>query len=69
VATQFIPKTSAILRIMDATGYGRFIVERKVDELSEKGLIKIIDDPGDMRRKLMSATDMQAVIEALTPKV
>jgi hypothetical protein len=39
MAEEFLTKTQAVLEICTATGYGKFIVDRKIDELSEQGKI------------------------------
>ena len=68
MADQFVPKGQAVIEIMQATNYGRHAVEKKIDELVTRGQISYIDDPGDTRRKLMSRSSVQIVIDALTPR-
>ncbi len=68
MAEEFLTKTQAVMEICAATGYGKFIVDRKIDELSEQGKIVVHNDPGDFRKKRMSRTDIQIVIDALRLK-
>lgn len=51
---------------MQRTGYGRFIIEKKVSELVGAGKIRFLDDPGDSRPKLISKQHVEIIIRALT---
>jgi hypothetical protein len=62
----FMTKTDAVLSIMQRTQSGRFIVEKKMNELESIGKIRFVEDPRDSRRKLISKTDVEEVVRALT---
>lgn len=68
MSTNFIQKSQAVAEVMQATGYGRYAIEKKIAELTGAGLIRLIDDPGDRRRQLISREQVQIIIDALTPK-
>ena len=63
--TEFVAKTDAIEDVRRATGYGRYIIDRKMDELAEAGKITILEDPGDRRKKIISREHILIVIAAL----
>lgn len=60
-------KTAAVIEIMQRTGVGRFVVERKMNELEGAGDIRFIDDPRDIRKKLISREHVEEVVRSLTP--
>jgi hypothetical protein len=62
----YITKSQAVIEIMQKTGYGRFVIEKKMSELVGAGRIKFVDDPGDSRRKLVSNEHVEEVVRALT---
>jgi len=64
---QYVPKTQAVIEIMQRTGVGRFVIERKMNEMEGAGMIQFVDDPRDIRKKLISREHIEAVIRALTP--
>jgi DNA-binding MarR family transcriptional regulator len=66
MADEYVTKGQAMSEIMQATGYGRQAIEKKMVELEAKGLISYEDDPGDTRKKLISRTHVQVVISSLT---
>jgi len=63
---QYISKTEAVIEIMQKTGYGRFVIEKRIEKLLGAGQIRLIDDPGDRRRQLLSRQDVQTIIDSLT---
>jgi hypothetical protein len=65
---QYITKSQAIAEVMSATGYGRYVIEKKMENLIGAGLIRLIDDPGDRRRQLISREQVQIIIDSLTIK-
>lgn len=65
--TQYIPKTQAVIEIMQRTGVGRFVIERQLNRMEESGQIRFVDDPRDIRKKLISREHVEAVVSALTP--
>ncbi|HEX8981179.1 MAG TPA: hypothetical protein VF792_00280 [Ktedonobacterales bacterium] len=67
MATEYVPKTQAVLEIMQRSGVGRFVVERQINKMEEAGSIRFIDDPRDIRKKLISREHVEAVVQALTP--
>jgi len=67
VATEYTPKTAAVIEIMQQLQVGRSIVEKRMTELESAGKIRFIDDPRDSRKKLISRQDIEIVIRALTP--
>lgn len=67
MSTQYVLKTQAVLEVMQRTGAGRFIVEKRMSELESSGHIRFADDPRDSRKKLISRTDVETVVQALTP--
>lgn len=66
MSIQYIAKTQAVIDIMQRTGYGRYVIERKMNELVGSNTIRFVDDPADIRKKLISKEDVEAVIHALT---
>ncbi len=67
MAVEYMLKTQAVLEVMQRTGAGRFIVEKRMSELESSGQIRFIDDPRDSRKKLISREHVEAVVHALTP--
>jgi len=67
MSMQFIPKTQAVFEIMQRTGVGRFVVEKKMNEMEGSGQIRFIDDPRDDRKKLISREHVEAIVSVLTP--
>ena len=67
MSTQYIPKTQAVIDIMQRTGVGRFVIEKKMNELEGTGQIRFVDDPRDERKKLISKEHIEVVIRALEP--
>ena len=67
MATEYTPKTTAVIEIMQQLSVGRSIVEKRMTELESAGKIRFIDDPRDSRKKLISRQDVEVVIRALTP--
>ena len=67
MSTQYVGKTTAVLEIMQRTGVGRFVIERKMNEMEGSGEIRFLDDPRDIRKKLISREHVEAVVSALTP--
>jgi hypothetical protein len=66
MADEYITKGQAVTEIMQATGYGRQVIEKKMVELETRGQIRFEDDPGDSRKKLISRTHVTAIIRSLT---
>lgn len=62
----YMTKSQAVIEIMQKTGYGRFVIEKKMSELLGAGTIRFVDDPGDSRRKLISEEHVEGVVRALT---
>lgn len=62
----YTTKSQAVIEIMQKTGYGRFVIEKKMSELVGAGRIKFVDDPGDSRRKLISNEHVEEIVKALT---
>lgn len=67
MSTEYILKTAAVLEVMQRTGAGRFIVEKRMSELESSGQIRFVDDPRDSRKKLISRTDVEIVVRVLSP--
>jgi transposase len=65
--TQYVGKTAAVLEIMQRTGVGRFVIERKMNEMEGAGDIRFLDDPRDIRKKLISREHVEEVVRALSP--
>ncbi len=63
---QYVAKTQAVIDIMQRTNFGRFVIERKMNELVGAGRIRFVDDPADIRKKLISKEDIEEVVRALT---
>jgi hypothetical protein len=66
MSTQYISKTQAITEVMQKTGYGRFVIEKRIEKLVGAGDIRLIDDPGDRRRQLLSQEHVQVIINSLS---
>jgi hypothetical protein len=64
---EYLTKTQAVLEIMQRTGVGRFAIERKMNEMEGAGQIRFLDDPRDIRKKLISRDHVEAIIKALNP--
>jgi hypothetical protein len=62
----YMTKTEAVLSVMQRTQSGRFIVEKKMNELESLGRIRFVEDPRDTRRKLISKEHVEEVVRALT---
>jgi hypothetical protein len=65
MTTEYVPKTQAVLEIMQRTGAGRFVVERQINKMEEAGSIRFINDPKDIRKKLITREHVEAVVNAL----
>jgi hypothetical protein len=65
MSTEYLPKTQAVIEIMQRTRVGRFVVERQLNRMEEAGQIRFVDDPKDIRKKLISRDHVDAVIQAL----
>jgi hypothetical protein len=63
---QYVTKTEAVLDVMQRTNSGRFIVEKKMNELESTGRIRFVEDPRDSRRKLISREHVEEVVRTLT---
>jgi hypothetical protein len=63
---QYVTKTEAVLDAMQRTNSGRFIVEKKMNELESTGRIRFVEDPRDSRRKLISREHVEEVVRTLT---
>ncbi len=66
MASEYVTKGQAVTQIMQATGYGRQVIEKKMVELETRGEIAFVDDPGDTRKKLISTTHVDVLIKALS---
>jgi hypothetical protein len=62
----YITKSQAVIEIMQKTGYGRFVIEKKMSELVGANRIRFVDDPGDSRRKLISNEHVEEIVKSLT---
>jgi len=62
---EYLTKMEAIDAIRRATGYGKYIIDRKMDELADSGEITILEDPGDKRKQRISRSHVQIIIDAL----
>jgi hypothetical protein len=66
MAKAYLTNGQAMIEVMQATGYGRQVIEKKMVELEAKGQITFVDDPGDARKKLISREHVDTVIGALS---
>ncbi len=64
--TEYITKSQAIMEIMQRTGYGRFVIEKRMENLLGAGQIKLLDDPGDRRKQRISREDVETIVNSLT---
>jgi hypothetical protein len=62
----FVTKTVAVNYIGQRTGYGRRVVERKLEEMQQVGDITFVPDPGRIGVLLLSQDDVEKVVAALT---
>jgi hypothetical protein len=67
MSVEYLLKTAAVVEVMQRTGAGRFIVEKRMSELESSGAIRFVDDPRDSRKKLISRADVETVVKALSP--
>ncbi len=65
MATQYMTKMQAIAAIGIETGYGRRVIEQKLDELAADGKIVIEPDPIYKRQFRISRADVDIVVQAL----
>ena len=56
MSVEYLLKTAAVVEVMQRTGAGRFIVEKRMSELESNGAIRFVDDPRDSRKKLIVRT-------------
>lgn len=66
MADEFVPKTQAVLEVMQVTGRGRQVVEKKIVELETRGQISFENDPGDTRKKLIRRSQVELIIASLS---
>jgi len=62
---RYMIKKDAIAYITEQTGAGRYIIERKMDQLHYQGIIHVEDDPMDSRKKRISSEDVERVIQLI----
>jgi hypothetical protein len=62
---EYVTKYQAIMLITLETGYGRYIIERKMDELLNKGVIHLEEDPADRRKYRLPRPEIELIIKAL----
>jgi hypothetical protein len=67
MSVDYLLKTAAVVEVMQRTGAGRFIVEKRMAELESSSVIRFADDPRDSRKKLISRADVETVVRALSP--
>ncbi len=65
MAQQYYTKMQAITVIGIETGYGRRVIEAKLDELAAEGKITVEPDPIYKRQFRISRADVDIVIKAL----
>jgi hypothetical protein len=66
--TDYLSKTQAISAIMVATGYGRRVIEKILDRLTDEKRIRFV--PGfDGRTLHISRTDVELVIKVLKHEI
>jgi hypothetical protein len=65
VSQDFVSKYQAIMLITLETGYGRYIIERAMDELVSKGLIHLEEDPADHRKYRMPRSEIAIIVKRL----
>ena len=52
MSVEYLLKTAAVVEVMQRTGAGRFIVEKRMSKLESSRAIRFVDDPRDSRKKL-----------------
>ncbi len=62
----YVTKMAAITMIRQRTGYGRFVIEKKMAELEAAGNIRFHDNPGNERSKVISKLDVEKIVAALS---
>jgi hypothetical protein len=67
MSTEYIPKTQAIIEVMQRAGTGRAIVEKRMTALEATGAIQFIDDPRDSRKKLITRAHLEVVVRSMVP--
>lgn len=60
---RYMTKKDAVAYIGERTGAGRYIIERKMDQLHYQGVIHVEDDPMDSRKKRISIQDVERVLQ------
>lgn len=66
-AEGYMTKMQVLETVRERTGYGRRVVERKLEQMEASGEIRPIPDPGRLYGKLFSKPDIERVVAALTP--
>jgi len=62
----FVTKSVAVNYIGQRTGYGRRVVERKLEEMAQAQQIAFVPDPGRIGVQLLSEGDVEKVVAALS---
>jgi hypothetical protein len=62
----YLTKGAAIMLIRERTGFGRFVVEKKMTELEIAKAIRFLEHPGNERSKLIRMRDVEKIIAALS---
>jgi len=65
MSQQYYTKTQAVNIISVETGYGRRVIEHKMDELTAEGKINIIPDPIYSRQFRITRAEIDIVISTL----
>jgi len=65
VPQEYVSKYQAIMLITLETGYGRYIIERAMDELMSKGLVHLEEDPADRRKYRMPRSEIAVIVKTL----
>jgi hypothetical protein len=65
MAQQYLTKMQAIAAIGVETGYGRRVIEQKLDELVTAGKVALEPDPIYKRQFRISRADVDIVVKAL----
>jgi hypothetical protein len=65
VPEEYVSKYQAIMLITLETGYGRYIIERAMDELMSKGLLHMEEDPADHRKYRIPRSEIALIVKAL----
>lgn len=62
----YLTKGAAIALVRERTGFGRFVIETRMAAMEAAGTIRFLDNPGNLRSRLISVRDVEKIVAALS---